>query len=400
MPDRKPRVLVLDPDFEHDGGHNYVTNQILAGRIKSAVRILGPATLPPSVSVQGAQLCRVFPRNSYVLEERRSPVQQLIARLRARTPVNTQQAAEQTAFAAAIVSQLADMDASSRDSILVHTGSCFLFEALLDALERWPANKWPALHLRQLRPLADPERAGLIHQRLRECRRNTDVCFYAETNAFMTSLERLGHHTGEIEKLEISDISRPVSASAPIGKFIEVAVLGTVRREKGHGRLEAIGRAYQELSKQKSLPTLRFNIHTGAIKNGKLFRSTMCGLDRAGINHVVNKQAHDVAGHWHCISESHIVLVPYEADRYLDRGSGVCIDAIAHGRPLIVSEKCTLEEYLRGGNGLGAGTAEEFAKCIAEIAESHVRYAEVAFRLAKEFRARQQAHPLFERMDV
>jgi hypothetical protein len=170
-------VLVLDPDFEHDGGHNYVANQILAGRVKSAVRILCPVALPSSVSVQGAQLSRVFPRNSYVREERRSPVQQLIARLRTRTPFNTQQAAERAAFATAIVSQLADIDASSRDSILVHTGSCFLFEALLDALERWPANKWPALHLRQLRPLADPERAGLIHQRLRECRRHTDVFF-------------------------------------------------------------------------------------------------------------------------------------------------------------------------------------------------------------------------------
>ena len=177
-------------------------------------------------------------------------------------------------------------------------------------------------------------------------------------------------------------------------------MLGTVRREKGHGRLEAIGRAYHKLSKIKSLPILMFNIHTGAIKNGRLFKRMVKGLDRWNINYSLHKQSADVAGHWQCLAGSHIVLIPYEADRYTDRGSGVCIDAIAHGRPLIVSEKCTLEEYLRDGNGLCAESPEDFAKCIAEIAESHVTYSAASLRLAKVFRATQQAHPLFDRLSV
>ncbi|MGB7206923.1 MAG: hypothetical protein WBD37_15740 [Anderseniella sp.] len=400
MPHTKSRVLVLDPDFEHDGGHNYVTNQILAGRVKSEVRIMCPVTLTASVNIQGAELCRAFPRNSYVLEESLSILEQIALKLRLHNPVGKLQAEMRDAFATAISGQLADMNASSRDSILIHTGSCFLFDALLQALEKWPSDSWPALHLRQLRPVADLEKAAFIHQRLRECRRNTDVYMYAETDAFAAQLGKLGHQTSEIEKLEISDLGRSLSPSPAIQNFVEVAVLGTVRREKGHGRLEAIGRAYHKLSKIKSLPILMFNIHTGAIKNGRLFKRMVKGLDRWNINYSLHKQSADVAGHWQCLAGSHIVLIPYEADRYTDRGSGVCIDAIAHGRPLIVSGRCTLEEYLRGGNGLSAESEEEFAQRIAQIAESHKAFAEGSLQLASEFRARQKNHPLFARLDA
>jgi hypothetical protein len=77
----------------------------------------------------------------------------------------------------------------------------------------------------------------------------------------------------------------------------------------------------------------------------------------------------------------------------VDRASALML--FAHGRPLIVSEKCTLEEYLRGAMAFARELRKDLLNAIAEIAESHLRYAEVAFRLAKEFRARQQAHPLF-----
>lgn len=395
----KPRVLLLDPDFEHHGGHNYVTNQILVGRLKSAVRIVSPATLPTSVVVQGAELCRAFPYNSYVLEDPPSTLERFVAKLGLRSKFCQHHAAMRDAFAVTIADQLADMNASSRDSILIHTGSCFLFDALLRALETWPSAKWPALHLRQLRPVADIGMAAGIHQRLRECRNYTDVYMYAETDAFAAQLVRLGHQACEIEKLEISDITVPLSPSPAIWDFVQVAVLGTVRREKGHGRLEAIGRAYQKLTQRKSRPKLKFNIHTGAIRNGKLLKQTLQSLDRSGIAYSLPAGSEGVEGHWRCLEDSHIVLVPYEADRYMNRGSGVCIDAVAHGRPLIVSARCTLEEYLRGGNGLPAESAEEFAKGIAGIADSHAAYAKSSLQLAREFRSRQQAHPIFDRLD-
>ena len=391
-------MLVLDPDFEHDGGHNYVTNQILAGRLRSRVKIVCPVTLPASVAVQGAELCRAFARNSYVLDEPGNAFRQLVSMLRAQHQAAGHHAALRDSFASVIADQLADMNATSRDSIVVHTGSCFLFDALLHALASWPPANWPSLHLRQLRPFTDAGKAAGIHHRLQECRRNTDVYMYAETDAFAAQLVRLGHQACEVEKLEISDIAYPLSASPAEGAFVEVAVLGTVRREKGHGRLEAIGRAYRTLSRHMPLPMLKFNIHTGAIRNGKLFNRMLRGLDRSHILYTLNDQSGDLAGHWRCLADSHIVLVPYESDRYRDRGSGVCIDAVAHGRPLVVPANCTLQEYLRGGNGLAAASVDEFASCIADIAESRTAYAETSLRLAREFRTRQHCHPIFNRL--
>lgn len=390
---------MLDPDFEHDGGHNYVTNQILAAHIKRPVQIVCPVTLPAGVKVDGAELQHCFPGNSYVgdvqsqngLHRFASRVSQLLQR----KPSLVHQ---RSSFIAALLEHFEAQQVSCDDAILVHTGSTFVFDILLAALEGWPQNRWPSLHLRQLRPVETGPFPVTVHSRLRAARQFTDVFMYSETDAFAGELVRLGHGEDEIRKLELSDLRQDLEPVSSPGDTLRLAVMGTVRREKGHERLASIASAYRRLADKQTDPDLKFMIHTGAIKNRKLFDRVIEDLTSSSTDFELVQHPQGVAGHWHCLTTSHAVVVPYEASRYTNRGSGICIDAIAAAKPLIISANCTLQEYIRRENGEAASSDEGFAASILKIARGYEKYADKAAAQASRFRAEQQSHPLFARL--
>lgn len=394
-----PRVIVLDPDFEHDGGHNYVTNQILAAHIKRPVQIACPETLSLAVKVDGAELHRCFPGNSYVCDAPpQGGLQRITDRLAGllqRRPSHLQQRSK---YIAALQEYFDKHQVSRDDAVVVHTGSTFLFDVLLAVLHSRADRQWPSLHLRQLRPLENRGSAETVHSRLRAARRFTDVFMYAETDAFAGELMRLGHDADDICKLELSDLRQiPEPASGPADTF-RLAVLGTVRHEKGHGRLAAIASAYRRLADKHSGPGLKFMIHVGITKNKKLFDRMIRDLTASGAEFELVRHPRGVAGHWNCLASSHAVLVPYAPDRYTNRGSGICLDAIASAKPLIVSANCTLQEYIRSGNGMAAASDDDLAAGILEIAGNYQFHAGNATGQAALFHTAQQTHPLFDRL--
>ncbi len=393
------RVIILDPDFEHDGGHNYVANQILAAHIKGSVQILCPVTLPAAVTIDQAELHRRFPGNSYVAD---APPRNTLRRIAGNfgqllqgKPALSRQRSD---FTSALLDHFQAQQVSCDDAILVHTGSTFLFDILLAALERWPRQRWPSLHLRQLRPLENQHSAAAVHARLRSARQFTEVFMYAETDAFARQLLQLGHDEDKICKLELSDLRQnPGPVASPADTF-RLAVLGTVRREKGHQRLASIASAYHRLADRPSDPGLKLTIHAGIVKNSRLFNRVIRDLTNSGTDFEVVQHPPGVAGHWHCLATSHAVLVPYEADRYTDRGSGICIDAVAGAKPLVVSANCTLQEYIRNGNGEAGRSDEKCAAGILKIARDYTDYAGNAATQATRFRTAQRSHPLFSRL--
>ncbi len=393
------RVIILDPDFEHDGGHNYVTNQILASYLRRPVQIACPVTLPSDVRVDGTELHRCFPGNSYVRGVApRSNLQRVadtVSRLLQRQPGYLQQREK---YIVALQEYFQAHQISRDDAILVHTGSTFLFDVLLAALESWPDRQWPSLHLRQLRPVENRRLAEAVHSRVRSARRFTDVFVYVETDAFADEMVRLGHGRDDICKLELSDLRHAMQPACELTDTFRLAVLGTVRREKGHRRLASIASAYRRLTDKRSAPGLKLMIHVGIIKNNKLFDRMMRDLTASGADFEIVRHPEGIAGHWDCLASSHAVLVPYEPDRYTDRGSGICIDAIACAKPLVVSAGCTLQEYIRHGNGVTAASDDDCASGILDIAENYPDYAGNAANQSKLFHSVQQSHPLFERL--
>ncbi len=399
MANTSSRVIILDPDFEHDGGHNYVTNQILVSHLGRPVQIACPVTLPFNVKIDGVEIHRCFPGNSYVRDlppqGAMHRVADTVSRLLRRQPGYLRQRQK---FISALLEYFEVHQICRNDTILVHTGSTFVFDVLLAVFECQPDRHWPSLHLRQLRPVGNRRLAEAVHSRVRSARRFTEVFMYAETDAFADELLRLGHGGDDICKLELSDLRQVLEPACELTDTFRLAVLGTVRREKGHRRLASIATAYRRLTDKRSAPGLKFMIHVGIIKNNKIFDRMIRDLTASGIDFEIVRHPEGIAGHWACLASSHAVLAPYEPDRYTNRGSGICVDAIAGAKPLIVSADCTLQEYIRHGNGVTAGSDEHCAAGILEIAENYPDYTRNAARQATLFHSAQQSHLLFARL--
>lgn len=59
------RIIIVDPDFEHGGGHNLTADSIIASNAAREVIIASPVTLHEQVQVRGAAIRRLFPCYSY-----------------------------------------------------------------------------------------------------------------------------------------------------------------------------------------------------------------------------------------------------------------------------------------------------------------------------------------------
>ncbi len=395
------RVFIIDPDFEHAGGHNFTANSIIASYVAGKVVVVGPVTLPRQVQIPGVSIRRILPCNSYTTTNTRGIFLDRLARVaRAVFPgkLLRTDTVPATSFQTALGDFCAELDIDRNDSIVVHTGSEVLLAALLDVIDSLPEIRRPVVHYRQVRPVSDKQLAPLLHARLADLVRQNKAFIYSETEAFKETLVSLGHDELSIETMELADCSRPCKKQCAPDEFVTVSVLGTVRLEKGHRRLAGIARHYAQLATEFGGPQLRYLIHPAHIKNRKLFHQMLKSLHAVD---AVFELAGTGAGediHWQTLADSHVVLMPYEGARYRDRGSGIAIDAIASARPLLISGDCTLEEYVRGGNGLTAVSDREFAQALLAIVRDYDSYSDNAMELALHFRATNSEHLFYGRL--
>lgn len=395
------RIIIVDPDFEHGGGHNLTANSIIASNAAREVIIASPVTLPEQVQVRGAAIRRLFPCNSYsATNPRQSSFDWLGNVVRSIFPgiLQVPDASHAVQYRRVLKQLFEELEIASDDSVVVHTGSEVLLAALLDTIEALPQTRQPLLHYRQVRPVADLEAAQSLHVRLAHRVSRNKAFIYSETDAFRRLLCTLGHAESSIDMLELVDCSHPLEKQRLPDNFVTVAVLGTVRLEKGHDRLADIANDYAQIAASIDAPKLRYLIHAAHIKNRKLFERMRRSLDAAKVHYELADAGLGENAHWHCLADCHVVLMPYEAAQYHNRGSGVAIDAIISARPLLITGGCTLEEYVRGHNGLVASSNRDFAQALLKIVQNYRSYADGAEDLALHVRTAQGNAPFYKRL--
>jgi hypothetical protein len=74
------------------------------------------------------------------------------------------------------------------------------------------------------------------------------------------------------------------------------------------------------------------------------------------------------------INRIDILLLPYEADRYKRKGSGIAQEALANAIPFICSSETALTDFLVSGNGECAQSNEEFASALLKITLHYDEY--------------------------
>lgn len=394
------RIVIIDPDFESLGGHNINMNEIIRAHTKAPIDLVCSSALSDDIALDGVTLRRVLPFSSYDAHSRsrsllhRGRMQwQRFARRKSDAEV------DETGFGFELLRIFRSMNISASDSIVVHTGAAVTLNAIMDALGKIAEVDWPVLHFRQLRPLENVSYARPTHRRLRRLQELGKLFMYAETNAFASKLATLGYDHSAVDIVELSDISQPLNRRPDPAEEFKVAMLGTVRLEKGYRQLAPITRSYRAIADRLGGPQLKLVIQTGAIKNRKLYQTMLDGLEEAGINFELADAHTGLAGHWRCLQRCHAVIMPYDRRRYIERGSGIGIDSVATARPLVVVGNCTLEEYIRNGNGLAATGTQQMAEALYEIASNYSVFAGNAMELATKFRKVQTQSPLFRRLN-
>jgi glycosyltransferase involved in cell wall biosynthesis len=150
------------------------------------------------------------------------------------------------------------------------------------------------------------------------------------------------------------------------GRRFQVLYFGDLRADKGWQRVPDIARSLAAAGDQFRVIMHVGNPRTLARQRNKAARDA---IKAANVEIVPGYLSdHDLT---QLLADADVVILPYRAEGYSTRGSGVGLDSVAHGVPLIVSAGCTLGELVSCGNGLEAESDDDFASAIIKIRDNY-----------------------------
>jgi glycosyltransferase involved in cell wall biosynthesis len=175
----------------------------------------------------------------------------------------------------------------------------------------------------------------------------------------------LDEHAGELQRRLGAQVLRqilpyrvrPPRTVAAHDEFV-VAVLGAGRADKAFDMLPEIVAATRVLD-----PSVQFRIQRPGAR-ARLDRY-VSQLEQekavAMLPAALDDDAYEAE-----LARAHIVLLAYDPQRYARRGSGVLVDALVAGRPVVCVAGTALAGALGHGNGLAAEGAGGLARAVAE----------------------------------
>jgi glycosyltransferase involved in cell wall biosynthesis len=274
------------------------------------------------------------------------------------------------------------------DHVVFPSGCAETALALLRVLRRQPAESWPHCHLRFIGVERRRDLEPMAHAALSDLRRRSArVHLYAEFEATVGHvLRHYDEDPFELVRLPTlwPDEGAPAVRSQSDATFT-IGVLGQLRRDKGKYRLGPILAEFFGLMRRAEFP---LPIEVRIQSDARLFRTLhLRGLlaSRLGREmkrvHVIptgtsNKEFVDQ------MRRCDVILLPYMREDYERRGSGIAIDAVAHGVPFVCTAGTAMCELLGSGNGLSADTNQEFAACLRLLAEHRDRFRAAAHEAA------------------
>lgn len=220
---------------------------------------------------------------------------------------------------------------------------------------------------------------------------NPNIRFYGELDAHITELSRLsGRH---FEKC-----ITPVRIQQGRGTMLcekspfRIAALGAGRSDKGYERLRPIAEA-----------VLEFGLDSKRVKF-RIQASTQYGLQRENKalammpNVTLLPGQLEPALYDHELRSCHAVLMPYDRQAYVTRGSGVIVDALLEGVPILISEGIALSSSVAAGNGLVASDPRTFACAISQLRNQYEQFARAALEEAEKLLRETTQSPLIKRL--
>lgn len=376
----QPRTFILDPGYDYPSGHHSVANSALARLLPHSVYLFGTAV---NGEAAGAVYQKRFSNSIYTAHHLR----QVAKRNNKKTivlpsPMTYIRAARDTIlgdYFYEIKSIFEEFDINDRDNVIVHTDSSLLIRSLLNVFYRLRVTKRPHLHVRVLlsgHPVTEDPKPYKALADL--ARRNNKVKIYAELRAVRNELiKRFGVSEVELVRLVLPPSETPPDRKARVRFFEQptITFAGQFRNEKGWKNLPPI---IDSLRRMKPNVMPRFLV-SGTNSEAHYFHDPedhIGQLRRAGAEVRLGPLSN--GGFVKLLDETDVLVLPYDADAFRLRGSGVALDAIVNGIPMVVTAGSALTEFIEAGNGVARSGIDGFAEALKLVTEDYDRYADQA----------------------
>lgn len=260
--------------------------------------------------------------------------------------------------------------------------------AVLQVLAARKMEHWPQCHLRFLGDERRPDLEAIAHQKLGDLtRRSPKLHLYTEFAANVAHIAK--YYDKNIFRLSRLPTMWPDQTGLAgdlrrDGRFT-VGVFGTPRRDKGKYRLAPIFAEFLALtgtmdadfeftalvqSDSRRYRALRLRASIASKLRSEMGRVRFLPAEMSNEDFISHMRRCDV------------VLLPYTHASYERRGSGVMVDAVAHGVPVICQSGTAMCELIESGNGLAASNVREYAACLLTIAKDLDQYRRAADKAA------------------
>ena len=283
----------------------------------------------------------------------------------------------------------AAIEIGAGDHVLFHTlGKVDLENVINYLLSLPPSSSRPYFHIilrydvSELEPLMD--RYGPLFSRLRNASIGRQVYFHTDTDHLTRDYRTL---TG----MPFESLPIPFEQSAlqsGLSEFerddslpVDILYLGDARLEKNFHHIPAAVRYIWDdyLSAGKARLIAQCNFNTPGGEPGQLAAVQQLAQYPSSVVKLIDRPQ-PTEEYYTALSKAGIVLVPYCADRYRSRSSGILIEAIAAGKPLLTTAGSWMADMVSDDHAVVIDTPEQLGEGLKRILADYERYRDAAER--------------------
>lgn len=275
---------------------------------------------------------------------------------------------------------LAVADVGADDHVFLGTAHPRELLAIALVCRQLGAERSPTFHLEFRHPLADPSPYALLHaiffSLYEELGLLANVRFCTDTEQLADEYSPLTSQPFEV--LPIPFRQEFVGRSPDVGGPLLLAFLGEARDEKGFAWLpdliDDLSADYVKSGKarfliQANVGDPRYNPQSTAAVD------RLRGLPRDTVELVGLDGPLSPAAYYDLVSAAHVLLVPYDRERYRAASSGTLSEAIAAGRPVVVPSDTWMAAQLPWAAGEAFEDYNSFVLAVRRVIDNYPTYA-------------------------
>ncbi len=308
-------------------------------------------------------------------------------------------------FGRELLDVIHDIGLGQNDHVFIHTTGLHELDSLLESLSEPLLLAGPTLHVVLRRDpyentMASGSRGGIaitLSRTLPLASRTRKLKFYTDTEQLASAYRGI---TPEIEIRVIPIIQEmpalpPTSGAQNSGQPLRILYAGNARMEKGFNLLPAAAQAikerYLETGRAQMIIQANDSVVGGevGIYEARQKLSAYPGSQIKLINHPLS-----VPDFHRLILQSDIVLLPYGADAYRNRSSGILLQALITGKVVVVPANTWLSAQITEETGRSYDTPDAFPQALISAIENIGQLSLNARAEASSWRERHETHHL------